>query len=170
MRLNLCLEQERLISPRPVANFESKAPGMTDTIPELKISPSQWHLGTGQPPKVDITMAKIRSAQILPPGHLQSPLFNFIPVEVHLDIYRRTLPGSEMALQLHSPVDGSRVAIFSALADATRSTSSYLPARRSAPKRSLSTFRRPLYGMKKDFSARIPLSASLILPSSISSI
>lgn len=46
-------------------------------------------------------MAGISNAQELPPGHLQSPLFELIPAEVRLDIYRHVFAGSEMALQLH---------------------------------------------------------------------
>lgn len=46
-------------------------------------------------------MAEISSAQALPPGHLQSPLFKLIPTEVRLDIYRHAFAGSEVVLSLH---------------------------------------------------------------------
>lgn len=53
-------------------------------------------------------MAGPSSAQDLPPGHLQSPLFKMIPTEVRLDIYRHAFAGSETALQLHPDGPESR--------------------------------------------------------------
>lgn len=44
------------------------------------------------------------TAQNLPSGHLHSPLFQLVPTELRLYIYRYTFAGSEIALKLHPDV------------------------------------------------------------------